>query len=438
VSDGADHRENVLQMRNFSASFDQNVVLDSIDLSIPARGAFVVLGHGGAGKSTLIRTLAGYNEAQPSFRTWGEVLYLGRPLTRTSAPAIVTQNARLLVSTVAENLCFALPGRTRLAPREQREIVSSRLGEFGLESLAGQLDVNILELPLDAQRRIAVARTALSDPALIMVDEPTADLDEAGRRAVLDIVAREAKRRAVLYVTHNRADALELGGTMALLVRGRVVEVAPTERFFAAPVTEPGRRLVENGTCYMTRGELGVKTPHVRADVPAPRGPRGFHWIRPGLLAGMSRPGLLEDLDVDLEALHAVGARVVVNLEETVSVPEAALAAHGFTSVRLPIKDMGVPSFQDAATLAQRVIAYMADGTCVAIHCRAGLGRTGTLLAAVLVYEGFTALDAIERVRRVQPRFVQSQSQAEFLERFERFIRSGRHLARGTSITPTR
>ena len=80
----------------------------------------------------------------------------------------------------------------------------------------------------------------------------------------------------------------------------------------------------------------------------------------------------------------------------------------------------------------------MADGASVAIHCRAGLGRTGTLLAAVLIYEGFAALDAIERVRRVQPRFVQSQSQAEFLERFERFIRSGRHLARGTSITPTR
>jgi len=59
------------------------------------------------------------------------------------------------------------------------------------------------------------------------------------------------------------------------------------------------------------------------------------------------------------------------------------------------------------------------------MHCRAGLGRTGTMLAAVLIAEGLAALDALEAVRRVQPRFVQSQTQLDFLERFERFVREG-------------
>jgi atypical dual specificity phosphatase len=81
-------------------------------------------------------------------------------------------------------------------------------------------------------------------------------------------------------------------------------------------------------------------------------------------------------------------------------------------------EDMGAPSIAAARTHCREVARLMDAGEVVALHCRAGLGRTGTMLAAQLVHEGASALDALEAVRRVEPRWVQSHEQIEFLERF--------------------
>ena len=74
--------------------------------------------------------------------------------------------------------------------------------------------------------------------------------------------------------------------------------------------------------------------------------------------------------------------------------------------------------------LNQQIEQLLKQKRCVAIHCRAGLGRTGTLLAAQLIYEGKSALIALERVRNVEMRWIQSESQVAFLADYERFLAS--------------
>ena len=422
-----------LVLRGFGVAFGDTSILEQVELEVPARGAFSLVGSGGAGKSTLLRTLAGHNDAQPALRTWGRVEYAGRSLANGPRPSLVGQNARLLMATVAENVAFGLPDRQRLTPLEQRITVRTALERHGLPELTDALDTSVVDLPLGVQRRLAVVRTVLCEPALLMLDEPTVGLGDADKALLLGLLAGECERRALLLVTHDRGAALALGGHVALLVGGRVVETGATTTFFRAPTTALGRLFVETGTCYLTTDEPPTVDDVAVSDAPPPRStparaPRSLHWILPGQLAGLPRPGLLKDVEDDLAGLVALGIDFLINLEETETVPAAALAAVGIEGHHHPIDDMGAPTTTAALELCAVVERAIRDGRRVAIHCRAGLGRTGTMLAAYLIHTGLDALEALESVRKLQPRFVQSSTQLEFLSEFERAVAHLRRL----------
>jgi len=146
-------------------------------------------------------------------------------------------------------------------------------------------------------------------------------------------------------------------------------------------------------------------------------GPRNFLWLRKGELAGTPRPGLLIDLDYDLTALQRVGTTVLVSLT-TRPVEVATLANYGIKGIAFPIKDMGVPTIEAAMALCEQIGELIEQGEAVAMHCKAGMGRTGTMLVAQLIWEGKTALDALESARRIEPRWVQSEAQVTFLQEF--------------------
>jgi atypical dual specificity phosphatase len=96
---------------------------------------------------------------------------------------------------------------------------------------------------------------------------------------------------------------------------------------------------------------------------------------------------------------------------------------------------MCAPGIEQAETLCREIAARIERNEVVAVHCHAGLGRTGTVLAAFLIWEGRPALDALEAVRRVEPRWVQSQEQVTFLDAFAhaRAARSARHKPSGSA-----
>jgi hypothetical protein len=151
-------------------------------------------------------------------------------------------------------------------------------------------------------------------------------------------------------------------------------------------------------------------------------------WVIPGVLAGMPMPfvhperrmaagGALTAFDDELPALDSLGVRAVVSL---LNIPSDALVyeSAGFAFLCLPVPDGGAPTMEQAAKFVRFVTEQRAAQRAVAVHCEAGLGRTGTLLATYLIAQGSGAAAAIERVRTVERVAVETARQIQFLEQY--------------------
>jgi atypical dual specificity phosphatase len=150
-------------------------------------------------------------------------------------------------------------------------------------------------------------------------------------------------------------------------------------------------------------------------------------------LAGLPRPGIVSSTQHDLAGLRRLGISTLVTLEETTTVDRKLLAQFDIALLHFPVADMGIPQVEPTRVLCVEIDRLLRAERAVALHCRAGLGRTGTLLACQLIFGRESARDAIERVRRLNPLCIQSQAQVEFLMSFEQFL-----LARaGASSTST-
>lgn len=139
----------------------------------------------------------------------------------------------------------------------------------------------------------------------------------------------------------------------------------------------------------------------------------GFRWIIDGELAGSAQPGLLAELDDDLAFLRRVGIKRIVSLTSRPLLEQA----EGFELLHFPIMDMGIPTPRACASLCLELVRDLSSRP-VLLHCRGGLGRTGTIAACCLVNLGRTADEALTQVRCVNPFYVQTPAQARFIEHY--------------------
>ena len=153
------------------------------------------------------------------------------------------------------------------------------------------------------------------------------------------------------------------------------------------------------------------------------KGPQGFAWLVPGLLGGAPRPGIFHDLSADLAALVRVETKHLVTLTEEWEPDTRVIAEAGITSHYLSIPDMHVPSFEEARWIASIVERANQNGEAVVFHCLAGKGRTGTLLAAQLIWMGAGAESAIKETRARNPLWIESDVQLAWLADFEKALR---------------
>lgn len=213
-----------VRLRGVTVRHGDGTTLDAVDLDLPPRSRTALVGPSGAGKTTAARLLLGFGTPDE-----GEVLIDGVPLPELDLDAwrarvaYVPERPWLLPGSVAENVRLGRPGASdaevhaALARAQALDVVrrlprgvDTELGEDGARLSGGE------------RLRLALARVFVADAALVVLDEPTSQLDPDSEAAVLAALAELAEGRTVLTITHRDAP-LALHDRVVRLVDGRVV-----------------------------------------------------------------------------------------------------------------------------------------------------------------------------------------------------------------------
>ncbi len=311
-----------LRCEQISVSPGGSPVLRDLDLHVEAGTRTALVGPSGAGKTTLLRAIAGLEAIDRGAIALGGARIDG-VATHRRGIAVVFQEPRLLGHLdVLDNV--ALPLRAAgVAKAQRRRVASERLAEVGLSALA---DRRIAGLSGGEQQRVALARALSGSPRLLLLDEPLAALDPGRRgdlrRMIVDL--QEQRRVTTVVVTHDRAEAAELGQRVALMLEGRIVQHDEPRALFERPCTAAVARFfgVANLIPDGSGGTLAIRPEHVRLDPAASR----RATVREAVYRGDHVRLVLEDADghtvhahVDPREAPAAGAEVGVDL-----VPERA------------------------------------------------------------------------------------------------------------------
>ncbi|HEY6559023.1 MAG TPA: ABC transporter ATP-binding protein [Polyangiaceae bacterium] len=219
--------------RQLVVRYGARVVLDAVDLEVEAGELFVLLGPSGCGKTTLLRAIAGFTPAHSgSIHIAGEEVTRLAPSRRDSG--MVFQSFALWPHlSVAENVAFGL--RERRVPRDEtRARVEQALADV---NLAGYGSRRVDELSGGEQQRVALARALVIRPRCLLLDEPLSNLDANLRRSMRDEVRRICKEFGLttLYVTHDQKEALAIADRLAVMRRGRILQVGTAPEIYRRP-----------------------------------------------------------------------------------------------------------------------------------------------------------------------------------------------------------
>ena len=225
-----------VELEDVSVLVGPVALLDGVTMRLTPGAPTVLIGPNGAGKTTLLRIVMGL--IAPSR---GRVTWAGREHVAPDRRAIVFQRPAMLRRSAAGNIRYALAAAG--APRAQRgERIAELLALVGLSGLERR---PARRLSGGEQQRLALARALAREPDLLLLDEPTASLDPAATKAIEDIVRAVAARGVkVVMSTHDLGQARRVGGDVALLHRGRLIEHAPAADLFTAPRTEEAKRFI--------------------------------------------------------------------------------------------------------------------------------------------------------------------------------------------------
>jgi phospholipid/cholesterol/gamma-HCH transport system ATP-binding protein len=243
------HSLSMIRFENVHLSFDGEKALDGLSLSVPGGVFFGVMGPGGCGKSTLARVICGLlaPDGGAAFVDGVDVVRAGRREIDALQRGIGVQfqnDALFEHMTVLENVEYPLRRLTALPGAELRDRAMERLAMVGLDGFEGRLPNR---LSGGQRRRVALARACVTDPRLLVCDDPTAGLDPVTSRRILDMIVgiRYQTGSTVVVVSSDVVGLLSVCDAAALMWEGRVIVEGSPSSFGASPSPQVQRFLAD-------------------------------------------------------------------------------------------------------------------------------------------------------------------------------------------------
>jgi putative spermidine/putrescine transport system ATP-binding protein len=224
-----------IEVKDLKKGFGGEKILKGINMNIPQGEFLSILGPSGAGKTTLIKILAGIIKADE-----GLVKF---PAPMKQRPVLVFQDYQLFpYMTVYNNIAFGLQAR-RKSGKDIEKQVRNMAGKLGiidrLEAYPGQLSGG-------EKQRCALARALVLNPEVLLLDEPFANLDKnlKSETALLLRTIQQDFNLTIISVTHDQEEAMMLSDTIALLIGGELKEFGVAEQLYRRPRTLEGARFL--------------------------------------------------------------------------------------------------------------------------------------------------------------------------------------------------
>lgn len=207
----------LLTVRGLKKQFGERLLFDIDSLTLDAGSAYVLTGVNGAGKSTLLRVLAGLDTAQAD-----SVSFEGKPVALYPYPQLlrraivyVHQHPIMFSTSVAHNIAYGLAARGEAKARIAR-LVEEAMAWAGVGYLR---DTDPARLSGGEKQRVALARARVLEPRLLLLDEPTANLDGAAREQVIALIPTLMEQGTTVVMACHDRDLIGLPGVRRLKLR---------------------------------------------------------------------------------------------------------------------------------------------------------------------------------------------------------------------------
>jgi len=235
----------IYHVKDFTKVIDKRVIVDVEDLEIRGGELFVIVGPNGAGKSTFLRLLHFLEEP-----TTGEIEFQGQPVSMPvpiemrRRIGMVFQRPEFLDANVLENVNYPL----RLRKIRENGRVEDALTRLALTDFAQS---HTSTLSGGELQRVALARLLVTQSNILLLDEPTANLDPYNAELIEGLIVElHREGTTIVMVTHNIFQAKRLAGRMGLMLNGQLVEVAPADTFFENPKEPRVKAFIDGEMVY--------------------------------------------------------------------------------------------------------------------------------------------------------------------------------------------
>jgi ABC-type Fe3+/spermidine/putrescine transport system ATPase subunit len=259
----------MLEAVDIAHRYGSVMALDHVSLSVAAGEFLTILGPSGSGKTTLLRVVGGFETpAQAGRLSIAGIDVRGLPPNHRDVATVFQHYALFPHMSVGRNVEYGLKVRG-VAPADRRRRAEQALG---LVRLSDKFDRRVHQLSGGERQRVAFARALVTEPRILLLDEPMGALDEKLRRE-MQVEIRGLQRRlgtTFIQVTHSQEEALTMSDRIAVMNRGRIEQLGRPAEIFDRPATRFVAAFM--GMRNLVDGVVGaIDGPFIRLDLPGHR-----------------------------------------------------------------------------------------------------------------------------------------------------------------------